>query len=92
MNAAQRGVTTVSDRVAAKIARQAADEAAIRGGGHVLRSTANRTGRSVEMIVEVDLPLGTPGDPARMAHFHGHVTERTRYLTGLEIAPVYVRV
>ncbi|MFK0237791.1 DUF6286 domain-containing protein [Streptomyces vinaceus] len=92
MSAAQRGVTTVSDRVAAKIARQAADEVAIPGGGHVLRSTAHRTGGSVEMIVEVDLPASTLGNPGRMAHFHAHVTERTRSLTGLVIAPVYVRV
>ncbi|MFF0215993.1 DUF6286 domain-containing protein [Streptomyces vinaceus] len=92
MSASQRGVTTVADRATAKIARQAAAEAAVPLGGHVLRTTATTNGRSVEVAVELDLPLQAPGDAGRMAHLHDHLAERTRYLTGLAIAPAHIRV
>ncbi|MGP3690956.1 DUF6286 domain-containing protein [Streptomyces sp. IBSNAI002] len=92
MSAAERGVTIVADRVAAKIARQAAAEVTVPVGGRVLRSTASRTGRSVEVTVEVEVPLPTPGSPGQMAHLRHHLTERTRHLTGLAIAPAGIRV
>ncbi|MFB7785766.1 DUF6286 domain-containing protein [Streptomyces vinaceus] len=92
MSASQRGVTTVADRATAKIARQAAAEATVPLGGHVLRGTATRNGRSVEVAVELDLPLQAPGNADQMAHLRDHLTERTRYLTGLAIAPAHIRV
>ncbi|MFE0601496.1 DUF6286 domain-containing protein [Streptomyces sp. NPDC058892] len=82
----------MSDRVAAKIARQACAEIAVPAGGHVLRSTASRTGRSVEVTVDVDLPLTPPDGINRMAHLHDHLVGRTRHLTGLDVEPAYIRV
>ncbi|MCB5169461.1 DUF6286 domain-containing protein [Streptomyces bambusae] len=92
MSASQRGVTVVSDRVAAKIARQACAEITVPAGGHVLHGTARRTGRSVEVTVDVELPLTAPGNVERMADLHRHLTRRTGYLTGADIAPAYIRV
>lgn len=92
MSAAERGVTIVTDRVTANIARQACSELSVPVGGHVLRSTASKAGRSVEVTVEVDLPISAPGNPGQMAHLHHHLTERTRYLTGLAIAPAFIRI
>ncbi|MFF9504878.1 DUF6286 domain-containing protein [Streptomyces sp. NPDC014656] len=92
MNAAERGVTTVADRVTAKIARQAAAEATAPVGGHVLRSVATTRGRRVEVTVEVDLPLSAPADTDRMVHLRDHLTGRTRHLTGLAVTPARLRV
>ncbi|MFE6225935.1 MULTISPECIES: DUF6286 domain-containing protein [unclassified Streptomyces] len=92
MNPAERGVTTVADRVTAKIARQAAAEAAAPAGGHVLRSAAATRGRRAEVTVEVDLPLSAPADTGWMAHLHEHLTERTRQLTGLAVDTAHLRV
>ncbi|WP_030748908.1 DUF6286 domain-containing protein [Streptomyces griseus] len=92
MNAAGRGVTTVADRVAAKIAGQAAAEATAKTGGHVLRSAATTRGRCVEVTVEVDLPLSAPADTDRMTHLRDHLTWRTRHLTGLAVTPARLRV
>ncbi|MFF4012413.1 DUF6286 domain-containing protein [Streptomyces sp. NPDC001717] len=92
MSAAQRGVTTVSDRVTAKIARQTCAEITVPAGGHVLRSSASSVGRSAAVTVEVELPLTAPGNADHMAHLLDHVTRRTQYLTGLVIAPAYIRV
>ncbi|RSS39007.1 hypothetical protein EF912_33565 [Streptomyces sp. WAC07061] len=92
MSAAQRGVTTVADRVTAKIARQAAAKAIIPAGGHVLRSAATTRGRCVDVTVEVDLPPSAPADTARMVHLRDHLTSRTRHLTGLAVAPAHLRI
>ncbi|MFC9730818.1 DUF6286 domain-containing protein [Streptomyces roseolus] len=92
MNAAERGVTTVADRVTAKIARQAAAEATAPVGGHVLGSAATTRGRRVEVTVEVDLPLSAPADTVRMVHLRDRLTGRTRDLTGLAVTPARLRV
>ncbi|MEU3401002.1 DUF6286 domain-containing protein [Streptomyces filamentosus] len=92
MNATERGVTTVADRVTAKIARQAAADAAAPVGGHVLRSVATTRGRCVEVTVEMDLPLSAPADTGRMVHLRDHLAGRTRHLTGLAVTPVHLRV
>ncbi|MFG2899889.1 DUF6286 domain-containing Asp23/Gls24 family envelope stress response protein [Streptomyces zaomyceticus] len=92
MNAAERGVTTVADRVSAKIARQAAAEATGLAGGRVLRSTAGTRGRCVEVTVEVDLPLPAASDTDQMIRLRDHLTRRTRSLTGLSIAPAHLRI
>ncbi|GGY38484.1 DUF6286 domain-containing protein [Streptomyces omiyaensis] len=92
MNTAERGVTTVADRVTAKIARQAAAEATAKTGGHVLRSAATTRGRHVEVTVEVDLPPSAPADTGRMVHLRDHLTDRTRHLTGLAVTPARLRV
>ncbi|MFH8259288.1 DUF6286 domain-containing Asp23/Gls24 family envelope stress response protein [Streptomyces roseolus] len=92
MNPVERGVTTLTDRVTAKIARQAAAEVAIPAGGHVLRSAATTRGRCAEVTVEVDLPLSAPADTDGMVRFREHLNRRTRYLTGLAIAPAHLRI
>lgn len=92
MNAAERGVTTVADRVSAKIARQAAAEATDLAGGRVLRSTAGTRGRCVEVTVEVDLPLPAASNTDQMIRLRDHLTRRTRSLTGLSIAPAHLRI
>ncbi|MER5737660.1 DUF6286 domain-containing protein [Streptomyces sp. NPDC002262] len=92
MNPAERGVTTVADRATARIARQAAVEAAAPAGGHVLGSAAHTRGRGVEVTVEVGLPLSAPADTGWMVHLHEHLTRRTRQLTGLAVGPAHLRV
>ncbi|MFE3581218.1 DUF6286 domain-containing Asp23/Gls24 family envelope stress response protein [Streptomyces vinaceus] len=92
MNPGDRGVTTVTDRVTAKIARQAAAEATLPAGGHVLKSAATTRGSRVDVTVEVDLPVSAPADTGRMVHIHDHLTSRTRHLTGLAIAPAHLRI
>lgn len=92
MNPAERGVTTVTDRVTAKIARQAASEAVLPAGGHVLRSAATTRGTRVEVTVEVDLPVSAPADTGRMVQLHDHLTSRTRCLTGLALGPAHLRI
>lgn len=92
MSPAERGVTVVADRVAAKVARQACSEVTVPIGGHVLRSTASGTARSVEVTVEVDLPLPAPGNTGHVAHLRHHLIARTEYLTGLSVAPACIRV
>ncbi|MFF2191323.1 DUF6286 domain-containing Asp23/Gls24 family envelope stress response protein [Streptomyces sp. NPDC058157] len=92
MSPGERGVTTVTDRVAAKIARQAATEATLPAGGRVLRSAATTRGGRVEVTVELDLPVSAPPDTGRMVHLHDHLTSRTRHLTGLALAPAHLRI
>ncbi|MFI8360488.1 DUF6286 domain-containing Asp23/Gls24 family envelope stress response protein [Streptomyces sp. NPDC085612] len=92
MNPGDRGVTTVTDRVTAKIARQAAAEVTLPAGGHVLKSAATTRGSRVDVTVEVDLPVSAPADTGRMVHLHDHLTSRTRHLTGLPIAPAHLRI
>ncbi|GHJ96333.1 hypothetical protein SNE510_58520 [Streptomyces sp. NE5-10] len=92
MTGTPRGLTTVADRVTARIARQAAVEATAPLGGQVLSSSACRTGRSVEVTVDVGLPLSTPADVDRMARLHGHLVDRTEQLTGQVVAPARIRV
>ncbi|MFF9147389.1 DUF6286 domain-containing protein [Streptomyces sp. NPDC014861] len=92
MSGPRRGVTTVTDRVTARIARQAAAEATAPLGGHVLSSSASRTGRSVEVAVAVDLPLSAPADADRMARLRNHLVHRTGELTGQVIAPARIRI
>ncbi|WP_051841675.1 DUF6286 domain-containing protein [Streptomyces sp. NRRL F-5193] len=92
MTGPPRGLTTVADRVTARIARQAAAEATAPLGGQVLSSSACRTGRSVEVTVDVGLPLATPADVDRMARLHDHLVDRTQQLTGQAIAPARIRV
>ncbi|GGY54302.1 hypothetical protein GCM10010363_39310 [Streptomyces omiyaensis] len=92
MTGAQRGVTTVTDRVTARIARQAAAEATAPLGGRAVRGAASRTGRSVEVTVEVELPLRAPADVGGMTRLRGHVADRTRYLTGQTVASADVRI
>ncbi|MFB7940010.1 DUF6286 domain-containing protein [Streptomyces sp. NPDC056049] len=92
MSGPRRGVTTVADRVTARIARQAAAEATAPLGGQVLSSSACRTGRSVEVTVEVDLPLSAPADVDRMARLRSDLVHRTGQLTGQAIAPARIRI
>ncbi|MEV6353083.1 DUF6286 domain-containing protein [Streptomyces hydrogenans] len=92
MNAPLRGVTTVADRVTARIARQAAAEATAPLGGQVLRGSASRTGRSVAVTVEVGLPLSAPADPDRMLRLRSHLVDRTGHLTGVTVTHAHIRI
>ncbi|MFE2875128.1 DUF6286 domain-containing protein [Streptomyces roseus] len=85
-------MTTVTDRVTAKIARQAAAEATIPAGGHVLKSAATTRGSRVEVTVEVEVPVSALADTDRMVQLHDHLTSRTRHLTGLALAPAHLNI
>ncbi|MFF2776050.1 DUF6286 domain-containing protein [Streptomyces sp. NPDC058052] len=82
----------MTDRAAGRIARQAAAEATAPLGGRVLGGSASRVGRSVEVTVEVDLPLSAPVDVGRMVRVRSHVVDRTRHLTGESVAPAHIRI
>ncbi|MFG2623092.1 DUF6286 domain-containing protein [Streptomyces sp. NPDC048507] len=94
---AERGSTTVADKVVRKIAEQAAVEALRAGGsaraGGTARAggsarpsgTATVQGRRAEVALRVALPYPTPlAQGARRVQ--EHVRDRTRRLTGLEVA------
>ncbi|MEU8777098.1 DUF6286 domain-containing protein [Streptomyces sp. NPDC048606] len=92
-------MTTVADRVAAKIARQAAAESLTGGDGRVLRGTAHgaATGpastrnRGFEVAVDLALPL-TEAVDARAGRVQEHVRARTEHLTGRQVGVPLVRV
>ncbi|MFD4245710.1 DUF6286 domain-containing protein [Streptomyces sp. NPDC058525] len=90
MRAAERGVTTVADRVAVKIARQAATEA-LTDGGRVLRGTASQAGPGFDIAVEVALPL-SPDVGSQAVSIQEHVGIRSAHLTGRKVAAPLIRV
>ncbi|MFJ3876887.1 DUF6286 domain-containing protein [Streptomyces sp. NPDC090077] len=83
-------MTTVADRAAARIARQAAAET-LTGGGRVLRAAASAAGPGFDLAVEVALPL-TDAVDTRTRTVQEHVRARTEHLTGRQVAPPRVRV
>ncbi|MFE3559224.1 DUF6286 domain-containing protein [Streptomyces sp. NPDC059193] len=84
-------MTTVADRVAAKIARQAATEVIAPGEGLVLRSTASQASKAVDTAVDVRLPLTGTVD-SQALRLQDHVEARVRHLTGLAATPPTIRV
>ncbi|MET8979979.1 DUF6286 domain-containing Asp23/Gls24 family envelope stress response protein [Streptomyces sp. NPDC004539] len=89
---ARRGTTTVSERAVRRIAEQAAVEAL--PGAHQDRASgaaATVRGRRAEVSLRVALPYPVMlGDTVR--DVQEQVTERTRHLTGLEVATARVAV
>lgn len=84
--AAGRGTTTIADKVVRKIAEQAASEALGAGKGQAGPSgSATVHGRRADVALRVALPYPAPlAKGAR--HVQQHVIDRTRELTGLEVA------
>ncbi|MEU1128045.1 hypothetical protein ABZ371_31795 [Streptomyces sp. NPDC005899] len=91
--AAGRGETRIADRVVAKIAAQAAREAAGEPptGGAPPRATV--TVHRETARVRVSLELGYPGDIGRRCGaVRRRVAERVRALAGMEVPEVAVQV
>lgn len=93
VTAAERGATTIADRVVAKIAAQAAREALERvpKGGHKPHATVvvHRDIAHVSVTLELDYPsdIGRQCGAVR-----GRVTERVTTLVGMEVPEVAVQV
>ncbi|MFD7896142.1 hypothetical protein [Streptomyces sp. NPDC059743] len=91
--AAERGATTIADRVVAKIAAQAAREAlhGVPEGGAAPHATVtvHRDIAQVRVGVELDYPsdIGTQCGAVRV-----QVAQRVRALAGMEVPEVVVRV
>ncbi|MEV0041438.1 hypothetical protein ACFRR7_35070 [Streptomyces sp. NPDC056909] len=91
--AAERGATTIADRVVAKIAAQAAREAlqGVPDGGSAPHATVTvrRDIAQVRVGVELDYPsdIGTQCGAVRL-----RVAQRVRALAGLEVPEVVVSV
>ncbi|MEU8528836.1 MULTISPECIES: Asp23/Gls24 family envelope stress response protein [Streptomyces] len=93
VTAAERGETTIADRVVAKIAAQAAREALVRvpRGGHKPHATVvvHRDVAHVSVTLELDYPsdIGRQCGAVR-----SRVTERVTTLAGMEVPEVAVQV
>lgn len=88
---AQRGTTTVADRVVRRIAERAATEALAPGAVGVEKGSAAVRGRRAQVGVTVTLPYPAVLDEAGES-VRSHVTERTARLTGLTVPSARVRV
>ena len=93
VGAAERGATTIADRVVAKIAARAAREAldGVSAGGDPPHATVlvNRGAARVRVGVELDYPCDIGRRCAAVRH---HVTRRVSVLAGMEVPEVVVRV
>ncbi|MFI5758400.1 Asp23/Gls24 family envelope stress response protein [Streptomyces sp. NPDC051569] len=91
--AAERGATTIADRVVAKIAAQAAREAlnGVPEGGATPHATVSvhRDSARVRVGVELDYPCDIG---ARCGAVRQQVAQRVRTLTGMEVPEVAVQV
>ncbi|WP_406860150.1 hypothetical protein ABZO31_06875 [Streptomyces sp. HUAS MG47] len=93
VTAAERGETTVADRVVAKIAAQAAREALERlpKEGHKPHATVvvHREAAHVSVTVELDYPSDIGGQCGAVRR---RVTERVTTLAGMDVPEVTVHV
>ncbi|GGT24895.1 Asp23/Gls24 family envelope stress response protein [Streptomyces purpureus] len=93
IGAADRGATSIADRVVAKIAAQAAREAVVRvpEGGAAPRASVvvHRDMARVRVSLELDYPSDLGRQCGRVRH---HVAERVRALAGMEVPEVAVQV
>jgi uncharacterized alkaline shock family protein YloU len=90
---AERGSSTIADRVVAKIAAQAAKEAldGVPEGGKA--PTAMVTVHHGSARVRIGLELDYPADiGARCGEVRGQVAQRVQALAGMEVREVEVRV
>ncbi|WP_432107805.1 DUF6286 domain-containing Asp23/Gls24 family envelope stress response protein [Streptomyces sp. AA1529] len=89
--AARRGTTTVADKVVRKIAERAAGEALPGPAAGRASGSASVHGRRASVALRLPLPYPAPlSDTARRVQ--SHVTDRTRELTGLGVAPARLTV
>ncbi|MFF1697855.1 DUF6286 domain-containing Asp23/Gls24 family envelope stress response protein [Streptomyces sp. NPDC058257] len=88
---AERGTTTVADRVVRRIAERAATEALAPGAVEVSRGSAAVRGRRARVGVTVTLPYPAVLDEAG-ERVRSHVAERTARLTGLTVPSARIRV
>ncbi|MFE9384861.1 DUF6286 domain-containing protein [Streptomyces sp. NPDC007025] len=89
--AARRGTTTVADKVVRKIAEQAAGETLPGPAAGRASGSASVHGRRASVALRLPLPYPAPlSDTARRVQ--SHVTDRTRELTGLGVAPARLTV
>ncbi|WP_162637675.1 DUF6286 domain-containing protein, partial [Streptomyces qinglanensis] len=89
--AARRGTTTVADKVVRKIAERAAGEALPGPAAGRASGSASVHGRRASVALRLPLPYPAPlSDTARRVQ--RHVTDRTRELTGLGVAPARLTV
>ena len=89
--AALRGTTTVADKAVSKIVERAADEALPRRTAGRTSGSATVRGRRASVTLRLALPYPAPLSGTAL-HVQAHVTERTRELTGLSVAPVRLTV
>ncbi|MFF0744836.1 DUF6286 domain-containing Asp23/Gls24 family envelope stress response protein [Streptomyces sp. NPDC004111] len=88
---AERGATTIADRVVRRIAARSSLEALPPGGSPPPAAAVSRSGRTAAVELRVSLPYGA--DLAVTgAHVQRHVARRTAELTGLTVPPPEVRV
>ncbi|MFD3871885.1 DUF6286 domain-containing protein [Streptomyces sp. NPDC058623] len=84
--AAGRGTTTIADKAVRRIAEKAASEVLPAPSAGTATGSARVHGRTADVALHVALPYPTPlSETTRRVQ--QHVAERTRELTGLEIAP-----
>ncbi|WP_431981494.1 DUF6286 domain-containing protein [Streptomyces qinglanensis] len=89
--AARRGTTTVADKAVRKIAERAAGEALPGPAAGRASGSATVHGRRASVALRLPLPYPAPlSDTARRVQ--RHVTDRTRELTGLGVAPARLTV
>ncbi|MFC5902009.1 DUF6286 domain-containing Asp23/Gls24 family envelope stress response protein [Streptomyces zhihengii] len=89
--AAQRGTTTVADRVVRRIALRAASEALPGPGAGGVGGSATVHGRRAGISLRIAAPYpATLSDTARRVR--AHVADRTGELTGLDVAPVRLSI
>lgn len=93
LTAAERGATTIADRVVAKIAAQAAREAldGVPDGGEPPHASVlvHHDAARVRIGVELDYPCDIG---ARCGAVRRRVTQRVHALAGMEVPEVVVRV
>lgn len=91
--AAERGATTIADRVVAKIAAQAAREAldGVPEGGAPPRAmvTVHHDAARVRVSLELDYPSDIGGQCGAVRH---RVAERVKALAGMDVPEVAVQV
>ncbi|MGW5399629.1 DUF6286 domain-containing Asp23/Gls24 family envelope stress response protein [Streptomyces sp. NPDC003952] len=89
--AAARGSTTIADKAVRKIAERAAGEALPAPLAGTAKGSATVRGRRASVNLDVALPYPAPLS-ATLRGVQQHVADRTRQLTGLEIASPRVTV